>query len=202
MNAKMFGKRSHFALFLAGVLAWVGTAAAEISSGEKGILLEGAGATFPAPLYKKWIDAYTKIGRTSGSITSAVGSGEGIKRFIAREVDFAASDAAMSDEQIAGVREGVKLVPATAGLIALAYNLPGLTEPLNFSRDVYVDVLLGKIRRWDDPRIKASNPGLRLAEAGYRPGSYARTAAARPMRFTNHLSAIERCLARPRSGYG
>src|SRR5262245_3192024 len=90
------------------------------------IAIEGAGATFPAPLYKKWIAGFT-LQHPDGSIEyKDVGSGEGVKRFMAQRVDFGASDGALTDEQMAQVRAGARLVPATAGIVVLAYNLPGL----------------------------------------------------------------------------
>lgn len=76
-----------------------------------------------------------------------MGSGEGQRRFLAGLVDFGASDAALSDEQMATVKAGARLVPVTAGIIALAYNLPGVDEPLRLSRDVYVDIFAGRIQR-------------------------------------------------------
>src|SRR5262249_10650716 len=104
-------------------------------------------------------------------------------------VDFGASDAAMSDEEMAAVARGVQLLPIVAGSIVLAYNLDGLGGALKLSRDVYVDIFLGKITTWDDPRLKTINPHVRLphdptapAERQHRTGTtYA---------FPNHLSAI------------
>lgn len=188
MRASMLTKWRSAALLLAGALAW-GTAIAEIAAEKPVILLQGAGATLPAPLYQDWIKTYAQRRPTVHVSYDAVGSGEGIRRFLAREVDFGASDAAMSDEQIASAPEGVKLVPATAGLIALAYHLPGLIEPLRLRRAVYVDILLGRIRRWDDARIAVDNPGVKLPQRDIvrvvRQDSSGTTYA-----FTNHLSAI------------
>src|SRR5262245_14992869 len=124
--------------------------------------LHGAGATFPAPLYKKWFEEYQKQHPDVQLSYKAIGSGEGTKQFMAGAVDFGASDAAMSDEEMAAVARGVQLLPAVAGSIVLAYNLDGLGGDLKLSRDVYVDIFLGKITTWDDPRLKALNPHLRL----------------------------------------
>ena len=119
----------------------------------------------------------------------AVGSGEGTRQFMAGTVDFGASDAAMRDDQMAAVARGVQLLPAVAGSIVLAYNLDGLGGDLKLTRDVYVDIFLGKIKTWDDSRIKAINPGLRLPNDNIalvvRQDSSGTTYA-----FTNHLSAI------------
>ena len=95
----------------------------------------------------------------------AVGSGEGIKEFIGGRVDFGASDAAMSDAQIAEVARAVQLVLAVAGSIVLAYNLEGLRGDLKLTREVYVDIFLGKIKSWDDLRIKRLNPELNLPKS-------------------------------------
>jgi phosphate transport system substrate-binding protein len=151
--------------------------------------LHGAGATFPAPLYKKWLEEYQKRQPDVQLRYDAIGSGEGTKRFMAGAVDFGASDAAMSDEEMGVVTRGVQLLPTVAGSIVLAYNLAGLGGDLKLTRDVYVDIFLGKIKTWDDPRLKATNPGLRLPHDNIalvvRQDSSGTTYA-----FTNHLSAI------------
>jgi len=151
--------------------------------------LHGAGATFPAPLYKKWLEEYQKQHPDVQLSYKAIGSGEGTKQFMAGVVDFGASDAAMSDEEMAAVARGVQLLPTVAGSIVLAYNLDGLGGDLKLSRDVYVDIFLGKITTWDDPRLKAINPSLRLPHDNIalvvRQDSSGTTYA-----FSNHLSAI------------
>ncbi len=120
---------------------------------------------------------------------SVVGSGEGTKRFLEHTVDFGASDAALTDEQMAGVKAGARLVPVTAGIVVLAYNLPGLTAPLKLTRDVYTDIFAGKIREWGDPRLVALNPGLKLPKQTItlvgRQDSSGTTYA-----LSNHLSAV------------
>jgi phosphate transport system substrate-binding protein len=151
--------------------------------------IHGAGATFPAPLYKKWVEEYQKRRPEVMISYDAVGSGEGVKEFMAARVEFGASDAAMSDAQIAEVARGVQLVPAVAGSIVLAYNLEGLAGELKLTREVYVDIFLGKIKRWDDLRIKRINPELNLPKSDIalvvRQDGSGTTYA-----LTNHLSAI------------
>jgi phosphate transport system substrate-binding protein len=153
------------------------------------VRLQGAGATLPAPLYDKWIAVFQQDHPAVSISYDAVGSGEGIKRFIAGTVDFGASDSAMQDSEIAQVPRGVGLVPATAGMVVLAYNLPELKGELKLKREVYLDIFAGKIREWDDPRIKAANPNLALPRKTIavvaRQDSSGTTYA-----FTNHLSAI------------
>jgi phosphate transport system substrate-binding protein len=127
-------------------------------------VLSGAGATFPAPLYKKWIAAYRKVEPGTLIKYDEVGSGEGVKRFLADTVDFGASDAAMTDVQIAAAQHGAVMVPVTAGMVVLAYNLPGLNGLLKLNRSTYAALLMGKITRWNDARIQAANPGLNLPD--------------------------------------
>lgn len=153
-----------------------------------GTQLQGAGATFPAPLYQRWIAEYTKANPDLQINYQAVGSGAGIKQFTQNLVSFGASDAAMKDEEIAAVKQGVVLIPATAGSIVLAYNLPGV-QNLKLSREAYVGIFLGTIKKWNDPAIAKANEGTKL------PGS-AITVCERSdgsgttFVFTKHLSAI------------
>src|SRR5262249_57061247 len=119
------------------------------------IQLSGAGATFPAPLYKKWMEEYKKRNPRTVLSYDAVGSGEGIKRFIAGAIDFGASDAAMSDEQMTEVGRGVQLIPATAGILVLAYNPDGIGGGLCLKRGGYLRLffwLIKKRERLPHPR--------------------------------------------------
>jgi phosphate transport system substrate-binding protein len=151
--------------------------------------LVGAGATFPAPLYQRWIEEFAKQSPGFTIYYDAVGSGAGTKRFMAQEVDFGASDSAMSDEQIAQVESGVQLIPATAGIIVLAYHIPGVEGDLRLSREIYADIFMGRIAYWNDDRIRALNPHLELPYLNIvtitRSDSSGTTWA-----FTNHLDAI------------
>jgi len=151
--------------------------------------VRGAGATFPAPLYEAWIDSVADR-RADVSVTyDAVGSGEGIRRFTAGEVDFGASDAAMTDAEIADVDGNVRMIPATAGMVALAYNLPDLDGPLKLSREVLAGIFLGEITHWQDERIQALNPGVELPSLTVA-RFVRRDASGTTFAFTNHLSAI------------
>src|SRR5262245_6456653 len=153
------------------------------------VALRGAGATFPAPLYEKWIEVYRRQNADVTITYDGVGSGEGQQRFLAARVDFGGSDAALSDEQIASAPSGARLVPVTAGIVVLAYNLPRLGGPLRLPRDVSVDIFSGRIRTWNDPRIRAANPGLNLPNRNIavvvRQDSSGTTFA-----LANHLSAV------------
>lgn len=177
------------AILVSAVLTAWGKDSADASSTADSYKIVGAGATFPAPLYKKWIEAYQPAHPQTEFSYEAVGSGEGIKRFIQGSVDFGASDAAMSDAQIAQVKRGVLLIPATAGMVVLAYNLKGLNGTLKLKRDVYVDIFTGTIRNWDDPRIKAANPDIALPHKTIAI-VVRRDSSGTTFALSNHLSAI------------
>lgn len=155
--------------------------------------INGAGSTFVAPLIKKWIEVYEQNHSDVSFTYDAVGSGEGIKRFIAGTVDFGASDAAMNDAEIDKVAppagRGVNLIPISAGQVVLAYNIEGVQEMISLPRDVYADIFLGSIKKWNDSRIQAANPKITLPNKSIilvtRNDSSGTTFA-----FTNHLSAI------------
>jgi phosphate transport system substrate-binding protein len=150
--------------------------------------LNGAGATFPAPLYQRWIAEFTKANPNVQINYQAVGSGTGITNFTQGIVNFAGSDAAMTDEQIAKVKQGVVLIPATAGSIVMAYNLPGV-ENLKLSRDAYVGIFLGKITKWNDPTIAKANEGVKLPDTAITVCERS-DGSGTTFVFTKHLSAI------------
>jgi len=127
-----------------------------------GATLTGAGATFPAPLYTKWFDAYAR--ETGVRINyQSIGSGGGIRQFIEGTVDFGATDGPMTDEQIAGASGNVLHVPTVLGAVSVTYNLPSIgTTELNFDGTLLADIFLGRVTRWDDRRIGALNPNVTL----------------------------------------
>ena len=125
--------------------------------------LNGAGASFPALLYQRWFkDINAKYPNLKVNYQS-VGSGAGVRQFLKGTVDFGARDVAMKDEEIAQVDRGVLLLPMTGGSVVFAYNLDGVNE-LKLSREVYADILLGKITNWNDAKIAAINPGVNLPD--------------------------------------
>ncbi|AFY48740.1 phosphate ABC transporter, phosphate-binding protein [Nostoc sp. PCC 7524] len=154
------------------------------------VALTGAGASFPAPLYQSWFKDLNKKYPNLQVNYQSVGSGAGVEQFLKGTVDFGASDVAMKDEEIQQVAadKGVLLLPMTAGSIVLAYNLPGVQE-MKLPRAVYVDILLGNIKTWNDPKIAAANPGVNLPNQPitvvYRSDGSGTTGV-----FTQHLSAI------------
>jgi phosphate transport system substrate-binding protein len=117
-----------------------------------------------------------------------VGSGAGIKQFTQNLVAFGASDAAMKDDEIAAVKRGVVLIPATAGSIVLAYNLPGV-ENLKLSREAYAGIFLGKITKWNDPAIAKTNEGVKLPATPITVCERS-DGSGTTFIFTKHLSAI------------
>lgn len=154
--------------------------------------LVGAGASFPAPLYQRWFqDLNGKYPKLQVNYQS-VGSGAGVEQFTKGTVDFGASDTAMKDEEITKVGDekgGVLLLPMTAGSIVLAYNLPEVQGELKLPRQVYTDILLGKITNWNDPAIAKANPDVKLPDQKitvvHRSDGSGTTGV-----FTKHLSAI------------
>lgn len=125
-------------------------------------LVLGAGSSFAAPLYKAWIKDFIK-GKPSLSMNyDSVGSGEGINRFVTGSVDFAGTDAPLTDKEKAQAQNGALELPITAGMIAIAYNLSGFQGELRLPRDLYPEILDGNVKYWDDPRLVAANPGAKL----------------------------------------
>ena len=126
------------------------------------LLINGAGATFPYPLYSKWFYEYTKVDPSVNFNYQSIGSGGGIKQIMSETVDFGASDGALTDEQLKQAPRELFHIPMTAGAVVITYNLPQVSERLKFSPDVVADIFLGKINRWNDPRIAKDNPGVNL----------------------------------------
>ncbi|MEJ7712299.1 MAG: phosphate ABC transporter substrate-binding protein PstS [Pyrinomonadaceae bacterium] len=124
--------------------------------------VQGAGATFPNPLYQKWLSEYGKLNDNIRIDYQSIGSGGGIKQIQARTVDFGATDVPMSDEDLQKTQGKLLHIPTVAGAVVITYNVPGIEKPLHFSSEVLADIFLGKIKRWDDARLKADNPGVNL----------------------------------------
>jgi len=175
--------------FILGIAATFALVAQISQANSADLHLIGSGASFPFPIYSAWFKDFSK--KTPGVTVDyqAKGSGAGIQDLINKTVDFAASDAAMTPDEIAKVEGGVVLLPMTAGEIVLAYNLPGQPQNLKLPRDVYPDIFRGKITRWNDPRIVAANPELKLPDL---PITVVRRsdASGTTFVFTKHLSAI------------
>ncbi|HWB63762.1 MAG TPA: phosphate ABC transporter substrate-binding protein PstS [Chitinophagales bacterium] len=123
----------------------------------------GAGATFPYPLYSKMFDVYHNESGVKVNYQS-IGSGGGIKQLQEKTVDFGASDAPMSDEQLGKSPSAIVHVPTCLGAVVITYNLPGVTDTLKFTPDVLADIYLGKITKWNDARIAKTNAGVKLPD--------------------------------------
>lgn len=153
------------------------------------VRLTGSGASFPAPLYLAWFKSLGKSNETLTVDYQSKGSGAGVKDFLNKTVDFAASDSAMKPEEMAKVAEGVQLLPMTAGEVVLAYNLPGIASGLKLSREIYAGIFLGKIKNWNDPKIAAANPGMKFPDLPITVVVRADSSGTTYV-FTQHMSSI------------
>jgi phosphate transport system substrate-binding protein len=145
------------AVFLVGSMACNGG-----GSGSGSVRLQGAGATFPNPLYQKWLSEYSKQHPDLKIDYQSIGSGGGIKQLKEQTVDFGASDAPMKDEDLKTAPGEIVHVPTVLGAVVITYNLQGISQPLRFSPEVIADIFLGKIKKWNDPKLGADNPGVTL----------------------------------------
>ena len=150
--------------------------------------LSGAGATFPAPLYQRWAVEYNRQVPAIRVNYQSVGSGAGVKNFLQGVVDFGASDAAMTDAEMAKSPRGAVLVPATAGSVVLAYNLDGVPA-LKLTRAALAGIYLGTVKRWNDPAIAAANPDTALPDLAINV-AYRSDGSGTTFVFTQHLAAI------------
>jgi phosphate transport system substrate-binding protein len=152
------------------------------------ITLNGAGATFPYPLISKWSSEYNKINPEAQINYQSVGSGAGINQITARTVDFGASDAPLSDQEYAFV-PGLLQIPVSIGAVVVAYNLPGIQKGVKLSGAVISDIFLGKIKKWNDPKIVSLNPGIQFPDkdiiVAHRSDGSGTTFV-----FTDYLSAV------------
>jgi phosphate transport system substrate-binding protein len=143
------------ALFLAACL---GSAVAETN-------LNGAGATFPNPIYQKWFSEYHNAHSDVKINYQSIGSGGGIAQVQKGTVDFGASDSPMTDQQLADTPFKLFHIPTVLGGVVPTYNIPGVTGELKFTGDVLADIFLGKIKKWNDPRLAKNNPGVKFPDA-------------------------------------
>lgn len=125
------------------------------------VSLTGAGATFPYPLYSKWFFEYQKVADTQINYQS-IGSGGGIKQITTGTVDFGASDAPMTDEELKAAPSKLLHIPTALGSVVVTYNLPGLNTDLKLTAEAVAGIFLGEIKKWNDPKIAAANPGVKL----------------------------------------
>ncbi|RZU39497.1 phosphate ABC transporter substrate-binding protein PstS [Edaphobacter modestus] len=169
-------------IIAAGVLAF-----AAIGAGAQN--LNGAGATFPYPIYSKWFSEYNQQHPSVKINYQSIGSGGGIRQVSDGIVDFGASDVTMTDEQLAQAKVKVMAIPTVLGAVVPVYNLPGVNKDLNFSGDVIADIYLGKITKWNDGRIAKDNPGVSLPDKAILP-VYRSEGSGTTFIFTDYLSKV------------
>lgn len=148
------------------VLAAAGLAFVLGGAAHADVRLQGGGATFPAPIYQRWVTEYQKAHPDVKIDYQAIGSGGGIKGITDKTFDWAGSDAPMSKKELqaAGGAEKIVEIPTVAGAVVLAYNLPGFNEDLKLDGPILADIYLGQIKKWNDPRIAALNGGAALPD--------------------------------------
>src|SRR5438270_890633 len=134
----------------------IGTASGQMT-------INGAGATFPYPIYSKWFDEYAKVDPSVRFNYQSIGSGGGQKQILAQTVDFGASDGPMSDDNLAKAPGKILHVPTVAGADVVAYNLPG-NPALKLDADTIAGIFLGNVKKWNDPKLTALNPGVKLPD--------------------------------------
>jgi phosphate transport system substrate-binding protein len=159
-------------------------------STDAGTVLNGAGATFPAPLYTKWIADYNKQHPDVKIDYQGIGSGGGIKQITEQTVDFGASDAPMTDEQIAALGgKEILHIPTVLGAVVVTYNIPDLAKPLELDGPTVADIFLGNVKTWNDPKIAAQNPGATLPATEIAPVSRADGSGTTAI-FTDYLAKV------------
>jgi len=153
--------------------------------------LNGAGATFPYPMYSKWFSEYNKLHPDVQINYQSIGSGGGIRQVLNGTVDFGASDGPMSDEQLAQAKTKILHIPTVMGAVVPAYNVPGISEEIKFTPEALAGIYLGKIQNWNDPAIAKANPGVKLPNqpiiAIYRSDGSGTTFI-----FTDYLSKVSK----------
>jgi phosphate transport system substrate-binding protein len=149
--------------FRKSVLAVIALATFTVAaSAHAEILINGAGATFPYPLYSKWFSEYAKIDPSVKFNYQSIGSGGGIKQVIAQTVDFGASDKFLSDKDLAAAPGKLHHIPTVMGAVVVTYNVPGVGNGLKLSPEVLSQIYLGKITKWNAPQIARENAGMNL----------------------------------------
>lgn len=150
--------RMRLCMAFALVAALVGVSSAETN-------LNGAGATFPNPIYSKWFSEYNHQHSDIKINYQSIGSGGGIQQLTAGTVDFGASDGPMTDDQLSKVSGKVFHIPTVLGADVPTYNIPGVTSELKFTGEVLADIFLGKIKKWNDPALAKDNPGVKFPDS-------------------------------------
>ncbi|MEK6304423.1 MAG: phosphate ABC transporter substrate-binding protein PstS [Acidobacteriota bacterium] len=154
-----------FTAFLLALAAVFGMNACSGSREGAELRLQGAGATFPNPLYQKWFSEYNKVNPGVKFDYQSIGSGGGIKQISSRTVDFGGTDAPMKDDELKAAPGELLHIPTVLGAVVVTYNLPSVKTELNLTPEALAGTFLGKITKWNDPAIASSNPGVSLPDA-------------------------------------
>ena len=150
------------AVLLAGCSGTSSTPESRESSGAAGVQINGAGATFPNPIYSKWFAEYNKLHPDVRINYQPIGSGGGIRQITSRTVAFGATDGPMTDEQLKAAPGRILHFPTVLGAVVPVYNIPGVSQELKFTGQVLANITLGKVTKWNDPAIATLNPGISL----------------------------------------
>src|SRR5580658_9348400 len=126
--------------------------------------LNGAGASFPNPIYSKWFSEYNKLHPDVQINYQSLGSGAGIRQVLSGTVDFGASDGPMTDEQLKEAKTKILHIPTVLGAVVPAYNVPGISGDVKFTPEALAGIFLGKIQKWNDPAIAQANPGVKFPD--------------------------------------
>ena len=160
-----------------------------VATGASAQNITAAGATFPYPIYNKWFTEYNQIHPNVKINYQSIGSGGGITQTSEGTVDFGASDMPVTDDKIAAAKVKFMHIPTVLGAVVPIYNIPGVSKVLNFSGDVIADIYLGKITKWNDPRLVKDNPGANLPDTAILP-VYRSESSGTTFIFTDYLSKV------------
>ena len=187
-------KRSLIFLFLTLFAAWTLACSGQPVGQSNGtspaggaLRLQGVGASFPKPIYEKWVNEYSKANPNISIDYQSTGSGAGQKAILAKTADFGASDEIMSEEDLKKGEGEILHIPTVLGAVVMTYNLPDVKEPLKLSPETISGIYLGEIKNWNDPRIKADNPNVNLPDSQILP-VYRADASGTTAVFTDFLS--------------
>ncbi|MCB9084226.1 MAG: phosphate ABC transporter substrate-binding protein PstS [Bdellovibrionaceae bacterium] len=171
-------------------IIFTGLLLAPLSAFAAPVLVNGAGATFPYPLYAKWFSTYRQVDPTVEINYQSIGSGGGIRQFLAGTTDFGASDAPMKDSDLAKAKTPILHIPTTLGAVAVTYNVPGLNQSLNVTSDVLARIFMGEIKKWDDEAIQKLNPKAKLPKNQFIVVCYRSDGSGTTSIFTDYLAKV------------
>ena len=161
----------------------------EVKEPAKDLTINGAGATFPYPLYSKMFAAYNKLNPEIKVNYQSIGSGGGVKQMMEGTVSFGASDAFLSEEEMGKIKNGVIHVPMTIGAVAVVYNLEGIASGVKLTQETLTGIYLGTIKKWNDPKIAADNSDIKLPNVDITP-VFRSDGSGTTSIFTDYLSKV------------